>query len=74
VIALTVDQAAQRVRRDPKTIRRWIREKRLDAIWEPITGQKYVWEEDLLQAERLARLGQRSARFTSAHQPERLAS
>lgn len=74
MIALTIDQAGERINRSAKTIRRWIHDGDLNATFEPITGQKYIWEGDLLAAERAARGRQRRARFTDAHQPERLAS
>ena len=44
---LTVPQAARRVRRDPETIRRWIRSGRLRA---QKIGTQHVIEEDDLEA------------------------
>lgn len=64
MIGYTIPQAAERVGRDPETIRRWIRTHRLPAI-DGADGNRYVWEDDLLAAERDARRTQRSTRFTS---------
>lgn len=71
MICYTIDQAAERVHRNPETIRRWIRQQRLKAIFEPITGMRYVREDDLLAAERGSRVGGRRSRWTSEHQPQR---
>lgn len=52
---LTVPQAARRVRRNPETVRRWIREGRLPAI--RIGTQHIIDERDLdAMADRGARL------------------
>jgi predicted site-specific integrase-resolvase len=62
MIGYTVPQAAERVGRDVQTIRRWIREGRLSSIL-GVDGHRYVWENDLLDAERDARQAQRFTRF-----------
>jgi hypothetical protein len=74
VIAYTIEQAAQRVHRSARTIRRWREQDHLKATYEPITGQWYVWEDDLLTAEHAARTRQRQARFADTHRSERMAS
>lgn len=74
MILHSIEQAAERVHRDPETIRRWIRQGSLTAITEPITGRRYVDEEALLAAERGARMHQRQTRFSALRQPEREAS
>jgi hypothetical protein len=74
VIWYTIEQAAERVHRDPETIRRWIRQKRLAAELEPISGRRYVEEEALLAAELGARMHRQESWFTSERQPDREAS
>jgi hypothetical protein len=74
VIWHSIEQAAERVHRDPETIRRWIREERLAAKREPISGRRYVEEEALLAAELGARIQRQESWFTSERQPDREAS
>jgi predicted site-specific integrase-resolvase len=74
MILHTIEQAAERVHRDPATIRRWIRTGILHAELEPLSGRKYVEDEALMAAERGARLHQRAGRFTTDRQPTRKAS
>ncbi len=74
MILYTIEQAAERVHRDPETIRRWIRQGALRAELEPISGRKYVEESALLAAERGARMHRRESWFTSERQPQRHAS
>jgi predicted site-specific integrase-resolvase len=69
----TIEQAAERVHRDPETIRRWIRQG-LTYRTEPVTGRRYVEDEALMAAERGARMQRRQSWFTSERQPDREAS
>ena len=55
MIALTIPQAAARVGRRPDTIRQWIADGDLLAIRNPIDGQRYVREDQLLDVERARR-------------------
>lgn len=70
----TIEQAAERVHRDPETIRRWIRQGTLSYRAEPITGRRYVEDEALMAAELGARMHRRQSWFTTDRQPDREAS
>lgn len=63
-IGYTVEQAAARVYRSEATIRRWIRVGRLPSIL-GVDGRRYVWEDDLIEAEHESRTTQRATRFSS---------
>lgn len=62
-IRLTIAQAAARVGRHPETIRRWIRQGRLDAITHPLLEHRWVDEEQLLDVERAARQAERRNQY-----------
>lgn len=63
VIRLTVQQAAARVGRSEETIRRWIRQGRLEAITHPLLPHRWVSEDQLLQVEADSRTAQRDSLF-----------
>ena len=62
MIGYTVEQAAARVGRKPRTIRQWISNGDLFAIRNPIDGRIYVEETRLLDTERAKRQAQRATR------------
>lgn len=66
MIWYTIPQAAERVHRDPETIRRWLREERLTFHRSDIDGQRYVTETELLQVEMHLRNRQRETRISTA--------
>lgn len=66
MIAHTIPQAAERVGRSVDTIRQWIRSGRLVAVLNPIDGQRYVSDEQLLDVERDMRRNQRATRRIAA--------
>lgn len=63
MIWYTLGQAAERVNRDPETVRRWVRTGLLAAVKNPIDGKRYVREDHLLDVERDARRAQRLTRM-----------
>ncbi len=74
MILHSIEQAAERVHRDPETIRRWIRQGRLAARLEPISGLRFVEDEALMLAEQGARRARKATWFAANQQPERRAS
>ena len=62
MIWYTIPQAAERVGRKVDTIRQWVRDGDVAAPRNPIDGQRYILEAQLLDVERDKRRAQRVTR------------